>query len=418
MSEPLFLSLDSGRLAHKIAGAEESVCYAAPGILPEPASALAALAERISPQQITVCLDFDERVMRMGFGTLDAVQTLRSVGIEFRSTPGLRTGLIVIDDAGYIFTPTALYLEADERSDMAPNAMRLSGDQATEALARLSPAAKAIAVTLAKTEDERERIRERVVEVRSERVQDSDFTAVEHSLLEAPPVSFDVARQVRVFDAYFQYVELSLTGAAIQRRRLAIPPRIQKLGSPKDLEGRLKTTFDLIEKGGRLSSKALENTLNEIRRDFTPSLGKSHGRVVRKAAKPYLEGRLAEFRGELKAHQENVEKDLQNQLDESRQQIVDYYVPIVVANPPDAMRGRFPKCEQPEATAWLKGELDRVFPEAKALVQKMRLEVRYKDVTFETLQQDDFLASIKKAFPEIDWEKTYAEFRAAGERKF
>ena len=319
-------------------------------------------------------------------------------GIEVRSTPGLRTGLIVIDDAGYIFTPTALYLEADQRSDTAPNAMRLSEDQVTEALARLSQAAKAIAISLAKTEKERERIREQTVEVPSETVRDSDFKAVKHGLEEAPPVSFDVARQVRVFDAYIQYVELSLTGAAIQRHRLAIPPNIQKLGGTRDLEGRLKTTFDLIEKGGRLSSKALEGNLNQIRKDFTPSLGKNHGRIVLKAAKPYLDRRLTEFRCKLKAHQKNVEESLQGQLDESRKQIVDYFVPIVVANPPDAMRGQFLKFEEPEAKVWLEQELARVFPKSEALVQKMQLEVRYKDVTFETLKQDDFLVSVKNAF--------------------
>jgi len=49
------------------------------------------------------------------------------------------------------------------------------------------------------------------------------FAAVERRLEEAPPVRFDVARQVRVFNAYLQYVELKLTGAAIQRHRLSIP---------------------------------------------------------------------------------------------------------------------------------------------------------------------------------------------------
>jgi hypothetical protein len=150
-------------------------------------------------------------------------------------------------------------------------------------------------------------------------------------LEEAPPVQFDIARQVRVFNAYIQYVELKLSGAAIQRHRIAIPPSIQKLGGSKDLEGRLKTTFDLIEKGGKLSSKALEDTLNEIRKNFTKSLGKDHGRVALKAAKPHLEERLSKFRDELKVHQEKVEKELQGQLDESRKQIVDYFVPHVVA---------------------------------------------------------------------------------------
>jgi hypothetical protein len=295
--------------------------------------------------------------------------------------------------------------------------MRLSKDQVTEALARLSPAAKAIAIAFAKTEEERKHIREQAVEVPSTKVIDEEFVAVGKRLEEAPPVQFDVARQVRVFNAYLQYVELKLSGAAIQRHRIAIPPSIQKLGGSKDLEGRLRTTFDLIEKGGKLSSKALEDTLNEIRKNFTPSLGRDHGRVVLKAAKPHLEERLSKFRGELKTHQEKVEKELQGQLDESRNQIVDYFVPRVMASPPDAMRGQFLKFEEAEARIWLDGELDRVFPRADALIQKMQLDVRYKDVTFETLNREDFLDAIKEAFQRIDWDKAYKEFRAAGRER-
>jgi hypothetical protein len=112
-----------------------------------------------------------------------------------------------------------------------------------------------------------------------------------------------------------------------------------------------------------------------------------------------------------------VEKELQGQLDESRKQIVDYFVPRVVASPPDAMRGQFLKFSGDEARAWLDGELNRVFPKADAFIQKMQLDVRYKDVTFETLNRKDFLDAIKAAFPRIDWEKAYKEFRAAGKRE-
>ena len=37
------------------------------------------------------------------------------------------------------------------------------------------------------------------------------------------------------------------------------------------------------------------------------------------------------------------------------------------------------------------------------------------NVTFETLSRDDFLESVKAAFPRVDWDKAYNEFRAAGE---
>jgi len=416
LSNPLFRSLDFAAIADDIRKAQYSVCYAAPGIQREPADAMVEVAGKFGRECITVCIDFDERVIRMGFGDLAAVKALRDAGIAVNSTPGLRTGLVIVDHHGYIFTPTALYLEADHRPAEAPNAMHLSEDQVKEALARLSPAAKAMAIAFAGSEEEKQQIREQAVEVPSVKIADEEFVAVEKRLKEAPPVPFDIARQVRVFNAYLQYVELKLSGAAIQRHRLAIPSSIQKLGGSKDLDGRLRTTFDLIEKGSEFSSKSLEDALHEIRK-LTPSLGKDHGRLVLKAAKPHLEERLAKFREDLKVHQEKVEKELQVQLDGSRKQIVDYFVLRVIEDPPDAMRGRFLKFEEAEARRWLDGELDRVFHKSGALIQ-MQLDVRYKDVTFETLNREDFLEAVKAAFPNTtDWEKTYEEFRAAGEKE-
>ena len=415
MPEALFCSLTSDGIASQIRAAQISVCYAAPGIQAEPAMAMAEVAARLGPELITACLDFDERALRMGFGDITAVKVLREAGIAVSSAPGLRTGLLIVDREGYIFTPTALYLESDDRPTDAPNAMRLSKDQVSEALARLSPAANAIAIILAKTEEERDRIKEQVIEIRPEAVTDEAFRRVEQRLTDAPPARFDVARQVNVFSAYLQYVELSLTGAAIQRLRVAIPPNIQKLGGATDIEGRLRTTFDLIAKDERLSSKVLDEKLNEIRKNFTPSLGRNHGRVVLKSAKPRLEQRLDELRKEVICHQERVENELQLKIDNSRDKIIDYYVQRVLQDPPDAMLGSYSIIDDANARKWLGKELDRVLPKADSLIQKMQLEVRYKDLTFETLSRDDFLGEIKAAFPDLEWDRTHDEFIAAGE---
>ncbi len=440
-TDPLFCTLRNVDIARLIRSAKQVVCYAAPGVQPEVAKAMVDTGARLGPEMLTVCLDFDERVMRMGYGEIDAVKLLREAGISVRSAPGLRTALVIADNTGFIFTPTALYLEAeptgraahnairmsDEQSAMfidaeptgisAPNAIRMSGEQMAEALARLSPAAKAIAVAQAKTPEEKKRIEALPLDVGSKQITNAQFSNVASSLEKAPPVRFDLARQVRVFEPYLQYVELSLTGAAIQRHRLAIPPRIQKLGSSEELEKRLRTTFELIEKGSKLTSKPLDDALDEIRKNFTPSLGKYHGRVVLKAAKPHLVKRLEEFRTKLKSHQADVAAELQQHLDKSRKEIVDYYLPRVVETPPDALVGQMlsGKPSDDEARQWLNGELNRVFPNAKALVDEMALGERYKDVTFETLNREDFLESVKAAFPSVDWDKAYAEFRAAGE---
>lgn len=413
----MFCNLSSQGMANFIRSANASVCYAAPGVQPEVASAIAEVAQRLGPEMTSVSLDFDERVMRMGFGSIDAVRQLRDAGIVIQNASGLRTGLVIVDQSGYVFTPTALYLEAEQSLGDAPNAMRLSSEQLNEARARLSPAAKAIAIAQAKTPEEKAKIEALPLDVKTSVVKEQEFKAVQQKLYDVPPVSFDVVRQVRVFEPYLQYVELSLTGAAIQRHRLAIPPSIQKLGASKELENRLRTTFDLIEKGSKLSSKPLEDALNEIRKNFTPSLGRDHGRVVLKAAKPVLMERLAEFRQKLTEYQKKVKAELQGHLDKSREEVINYFLPQIIDSPPDALRGQLlsPTPNEDDARRWLGCELDRVFPKTDELIQEMKLEERFKDVTFETLNRKDFLASVKLAFPNVDWEKAYSEFKAAGQ---
>ena len=416
-TDALFCSLTPLRIAESVRKAQQAVCYAGPGIQLDLAQAMVEVAGRLGQEMLTVSLDFDDRVMRMGYGNVDAVQLLLDAGIAVQSSPGLRTALVVVDNEGYIFTPTALYLEAEPSDGAASNAVRMSGEQVSQALARLSPAAKTIAIAQAKTPEAKQHIEALTVDVVSAPITPEKLAEVTSSLETAPPVRFDLARQVRVFEPYLQYVELSLTGAAIQRHRMAIPEKIQKLGGSKELENRLRTTFELIEKGSKLSSKPLEDALNEIRKNFTPSLGKDHGRVVLKAAKPHLVTRLKEFRIKLEAHQKAVAKDLQKHLDTSREQIVAYYLPRVIEAKPDALLGQSQNGEVSEAAAkrWLNGELDKVFPSAETLIQEMKLEERYKDVTFETLNREDFLDSVKDAFPDVDWAKAYSEFKAAGQ---
>ena len=415
--DALFCSLSPLRIAESIRSAQRAVCYAAPGIQLDLAQAMVETAGRLGKEMLTVSLDFDDRVMRMGYGDIGAVTLLLDAGIAVNSSPGLRTALVVVDNEGYIFTPTALYLEAEPSDGDASNAMRMSGEQVAQALARLSPAAKTIAVAQAKTPEAKQQIEALTVDVVSAPITVAKLAEVKTSLKEVPPVRFDLARQVRVFEPYLQYVELSLSGAAIQRHRMAIPLSIQKLGGSKDLESRLRTTFELIEKGSKLSSKPLEDALNEIRKNFTPSLGKDHGRVVLKAAKPHLVERLTEFRTKLEAHQKAVEADLQKHLDTSREQIVAYYQARVIEAKPDALLGQSLNGEISEVAAkkWLNGELDKVFPSAETLIQEMKLDERYKDVTFETLNRKDFLESVKDAFPNVDWDKAYSEFKAAGQ---
>ena len=107
-----------------------------------------------------------------------------------------------------------------------------------------------------------------------------------------------------------------------------------------------------------------------------------------------------------------------NRNDRSRSTgIRTYYQARVIEAKPDALLGQSLNglISEVAASRWLNGELVKVFPSAKTLIQEMKLDERYKDVTFETLNRKDFLESVKDAFPNVDWDRAYSEFKAAGQ---
>jgi hypothetical protein len=223
---------------------------------------------------------------------------------------------------------------------------------------------------------------------------------------------------VQVFQPYLQYVEIELRGAAIQRHRVEIPKAIQKLDAGKDLEGRLRTTFELIEKDSKISSKALEDELNKIRKDLTRELGRKFGRVILKSVRERFDERITSFREKLKRHQESVNAKIKEKLVQSRKQVVEHYLPIVATQPPDELLGGLmtAKPTKNDIRNWLDARLCKVFPTADELTKAMTLEVSFKDVTFETLNQPDFFKSLKEAYPDVNWDKPYTDFQALGEK--
>lgn len=412
---PIFASLSTTKVARLIGTANRRVIFASPGVRLLAAEALIDAARKVGADRILVATDCDEKIMRMGYGEIEAVQRLRDAGVTVRQSSGFRSAVLICDDRGWVYTPVALYLEPEPQSDETPNALRLSPEQVEEIAIRLAPAELEAAIQQASTSHERARLQEVGIEVGIEAVTEQQIAAVAANLKEAPPVSFDVARQVRVFQPYIQYVELNLVGCAIERRRVEIPKSIQKLGGSGNLKDRLRTTFDLIERDSKLSSKGVEDELRVIRDNFTRSLGKPWGRVMLRTMREILDARVILLHTKLEKHKASVQEKLAAHIKKSRQEVVEYYSPIVAKNPPDELVGQLlsPKPSKEEIRMWLDFQLDRVFPKSEALIADMRLDVQFRDVTYETLNEPGFGEALRNAYPHVNWDKPYNEFKAA-----
>lgn len=418
---PLFCHLSTEKITELIQDAKESVCYAGPGIQVKPAQAMSDVAKRLGPEMVTVTLDFDEHVMRMGYGDIEAVKILKEADIVINSTPSLRSALIIVDKKkGFIFTPTALYLEAESNSDEARNALCLSPEQITEALVRLSPATRALVMRQTRDPEEKARLNALPVDVHPKSIEDKEFKQVKESLDKRPPAKFDVSRQVRVYTALLQYVELRLKGAAIQRRRFEIPKCLQGLGRDY-LKERLTTTYKLNEQDGDISSDTLEDLLEEIRKKFTRKV--RNDRLVLMEEKLRLEKRLEDFNLSVDKHKKIVASKIKNVIEKSKDELIKHYLPLVVRNPPEELRDRLSLhylSDRDKITRdWLEGELKKIFPKEESFIKGMKFDYKFKDITYADLNKKDFLEKVREAFPDHDheWDKAHEEYMAVGEKQ-
>lgn len=259
---------------------------------------------------------------------------------------------------------------------------------------------------------------EAAVEIGISAVEATTVDTVNRRLEEVPPLPFDVTRQVRVFQPYIQYVEISLVGCDLERRKIRIPKSIMGLAGRKEIENRLKTTFDLIEKESGLTAESLKGELDQLRNHFTRSLPKPWGRVLLRARRPDFDKRIEDLRDKLAKHQDQVRKKLEKYLEKSLKQVVQYFAPIAQKKPPEALAGQLlsSKPTKAQVEAWLSQELSSVFPKVDQLSNKMSLDVLLRDVTYETLCESGFAQALRDAFPHVEWDRPFKEFTAAGER--
>lgn len=454
MSTQVFTSVSGTKMAELISRALQRVAVAAPGIRSECVNVLIDAVSRLGQDAVTVITDCDEEVFRLGYGDIAAVRALSEAGVLVRQSSGLRIGILVCDDRAWAFAPTALYVQPEIHSDETPNAVELRAADVDRILWRLSPEARKAdqqrplpaephcevregetklgqtglppSLPEGKGADQQRplpaelhrEVREAETEIGQTELPPSLLKATEASLQLAPPIAFDVARQVRVFEPYIQYVEISLTGCAIERHRAEVPKSVQRIDAAAEINDRLRTTFDLIEKNSKVSSKALEDELKQLRDNFTRPLGKPWGRVLLRSVRPLFDKRIDQFRQRLTEHKKAVEELLAQYLEKSRDQLVEYFLPLVRQSPPDVLLGQITtrKPSDEQIRSWLAFELEKVIPKPERLVTEMKLDVQFRDVTYETLNEEGFGEKLRDAYPQVNWDKPFDEFDAAKAR--
>lgn len=397
---------DDRRLAMLIAQATTRVVFVAPGISEIVAKAISDAWPRLGSAAMTVILDVDPEVCRLGYGTLDGLKMVReeaaAIGGLVCHQPGLRIGLLIADDRTIVYSPTPLLIEAGSDAPDRPNAIELGPP----------PADVAQDLGIGPRGDRDRRIGLDPVDPR--RVE-----AVARDLEAAPPVKFDLARRVRVFTSRFQFVELEMTGCFISRKRVPIPSSLVGLARKKDVERQFHAHFDLVQ-SGRLEVKTgndliTERSLLEQRRDiekrFLVSLT-TYGTVVLRANKDKLTEAVCELRARVDAFSKGVKAQLSDVITKGRAAVVEALLPTVERNPPDQYTKTLgPSPSRTALGKMLEEDISRAFGSAEALVKDMQVKLVFKDVAYESLVDKKFIETARKAMPHVEF--LHEEYEAA-----
>lgn len=381
------ISLDDSQLIELLRTAQRKIFFAGPGMSLPVAQALCEQWPEIGAESVSVLLDIDPETCRLGYGSIDAVSLLNEVALKMgraiHHRPGMRIGLLICDETTIVFSPLPLLIESESNQFPRPNGVRF------DAL----PTAGHSSIPL-------EREVEDLIQG-GDRVGTDQVEQVKNDLAENPPLKFDLAQRVRVFNARFEFVDFELTGLSISRKRAAIPSDLMGLAKDRKTQNLLHGTINLIPEDSELSGERINRLKKTIAEKYLVAL-KGYGNIVLRSNKQAFEKSIKRLQRCVEWFQKQVREKLQSEMDANRKILVETLLPAVAANPPRRWvksLGQNPSADQ--LRCQLDAELATAFGNANDVTDAMKIRVVFKGVTYESLNDPNFVDIAAKAIPSL-----------------
>lgn len=378
-----------------IRNARERVVFLAPGISDDAATALADTWKRLGPEAVSVILDVDPEVMRLGYGSLKGVETIRdtatALGQAVGHQPGVRICVVIADGSSLIFTPTPLLIEAGSTQPERPNGIALA---ATPPVLRDELGAG----------EEGNSTRQ----IGLEAVAPKQVEAMRKDLAENPPLKFDVARTERVFNSKLEFVEFELEGCMVSRHTVTIPPELVGMAKmDAKTRNKLRSSFrlledtDVLDAKKKISERSLRDERARIGRKYLRPI-KGFGMVILRANKDGFESEVEGLRAKVVAFKNALAEKLKSLFEENAKRLTAALLPSVVKNPPEDWTGLLgPKPDKAQIAERLRLTLLEAFGSTESLLGAMRVNLVFKGITYATLHDPKFRTCAEQEFPQL-----------------
>jgi len=390
------VSLTDTELTALVQCARQRVVFIAPGLSQQVAKALVEAWRHLGPEAVQIVLDPDPEVCRLGFGDLAALQllhrTAEQMGTRIHQQRGLRIGVVVTDESTAIYSPTPLLIEAGGMPGERPNAIRLDTPI-------LHPRNDSSSADLGS------------INIQPEPLTRTDVQKTGEDLAANPPVKFDLARKVRVFNARFEFVDFELRGLSISRKTVRIPSDLIGLAKEPKAQKLLRSSFQLIDENSELSGERVNKLKQFIAKKYLIVLP-GFGTVILRSNKENFQAAVRALERYVHRFQRLLKKKLQAAIDSNREILVSALLLGLVGKPPGRWNRFLGNGSNKDAVErLLRGELTEAFGSVEDLFHEMKVKAVFKAVTYESLSDPEFIRIAREAIPSLDC--LHEEFDAA-----
>ncbi len=378
-----------------ILGAKDRIVFVAPGITEEVAK---ALGRKFSDDKVsvTVVLDSDPEVYRLGLGTLEGLTALKELSdsqmLPLRRQEGIRIGLVVADDQTLIYSPIPQLVEAGSTSVEKPNALLLRG---------------ATADTLCEASGASDDSTPMDAEIGRAALTPAAVDAIQKDVQKNPPEPFDLTQKRRVFSSKLQFVEFSVERYQLTRQSVPVPAYL--MGLAGDMQDRwhnnlrllnMEDTAVLMEMDGKDGQKRTvsvdQKYIDEERkliekRYLIPVTG--FGSVMFKSDQDSFEKDTKAFDDLLCRYFSKLEEQLGEKLQALTSSVVEKLLPSVKANPPEDYL-RFGAPSGDDIAGLLRQDIESAVS-IKTLLRQHKVKKVYKDIAYQSVKSDDFQKQLR-----------------------
>lgn len=401
------IRLTSEDIAACIREAGETCLLIAPGVDAMVAEALQERAQRTS-RKARVVIDGSHHAERSGYGETGTWRVLMKE-TELRAMPGTRLGLLATCRGVWLFAPRAGKLDPRDEAGLSAVALPTHREAALALSERILGQAEQPSRNEASPPDG---ARERPPgagtgdadepSARSETITEAEVARAEQAIEEHPPRDYAKERETTVYTAFVGYIELRLAGASLATgARLRIPNALVERGlGENELRMRINESVRIdLDEEIDTGVRAINERLNAIRARYTRQLGEPHRRIYRNRQRQELDRHLEDLKGEIDqanaALGQRIEAAVRKQLDD-----------LAETYSRQAAQGAPPELTKEDIGSLLLNAWNEA---GAARPRKVTLEVTFKDLTWETLQDAVLKQRILEQFPDLGKSALYRD---------